>query len=152
MLRGRSTRPDDSQKPSQLDSKKPDQALDVYALIAALGNRALNSTWLVSGVDCYGETAEELFSFTDQDRPIPGNDLLRITSGIQQTMQGDFTGFDPGSSSHWILIRAWEGNGFYIEINDPKDKERLSTHFPSMQEVEGAYPPSVGLFIPSKPD
>ena len=152
MVSGRSTRPDDSQKPRPLDSKKPDQDLDLYALIAALGDRALNSTWLGSGVDCYGEAAEELFSYTDQDRPIQGNDLLRITSGIRQTMQGDFTAFDPGSTSHWILIRAWNGNGFYIEINDPKGKERLRTHFPSIEEVEGAYPPYEGLFVSIKSD
>ncbi|HET6822810.1 MAG TPA: hypothetical protein VFH34_09185, partial [Anaerolineales bacterium] len=100
------------------------------------------------GVNCYGESAEELFSFIEQAQPIDGEDFLRITSGIQQTVEGDFTGFDSGSTSHWIFIRAWNGSGFYIEINDPKIKERLKTQFPWMENVEGAYPPYEGLFLP----
>jgi hypothetical protein len=119
----------------------------LYDLITILGERALESTWLGSGPDCYGESAEELFSLTDQGQPIAGDDFLRITSRIYQTIAGDFTAFDPGSTSHWILIRAWEGNGFYIEIDDPQSQERLRTHFSAVEEVEGADPPFAGLLI-----
>jgi hypothetical protein len=125
----------------------PDPSLDLYTLITTLGERALNSIWLGSGVDCYGERAEELYAFTEHNRPIPGRDLLHITSGIRQTIQGDFTGFDPDSTSHWIFIRAWEGSGFYVEINDPKGKERLNTRLQSVEEVEGSFPPYECLFI-----
>ena len=143
----RSAVPEDRQKTNQAESETPDRDLDLYGLITALGERAVNSTWLGSGVDCYGKKAEELLSFTDHDRPIEGQDFLRITSGIHQTIEGDFTAFDPGSTSHWILIRAWGGRGFYIETNDPKSKERLRTHFQAVEEVEGAYSPYEGLFI-----
>jgi tetratricopeptide (TPR) repeat protein len=142
-----SAAPEERQKTTQVEAQKPDQDLDLHALVVALGDRALHSTWFGSGVECYGENAEELFSFTDYDRPIEGREFLRITSGIDQTIEGDFTGFDAGATSHWILIRAWEGSGFYIEINDPKSKEQLKTHFQSVEEVEGAYPPYEGLFI-----
>jgi tetratricopeptide (TPR) repeat protein len=140
--------PEDRQQTNQVDSKKPTRALDIYDLLTVLGKRALSSTWLGSGVNCYGERAEELFSFTEQDQPIEGQDFLRITSGIQQTVEGDFTAFDPGATSHWVLIRAWNGSGFYMEINDPKIKERLKTQFPWMEEVEGAHLPYEGLFLP----
>jgi tetratricopeptide (TPR) repeat protein len=144
-----STVPEDRQQTKQVESEKSKRDLDLYELITALGERALRSTWLGSGVDCYGEKAEELSSFTDDNRPIDGHDFLRITSGIQQTVEGDFYAFDPGSASHWILIRAWDGSGFYIETDDPKSKERLKTHFQSVEEVEGASPPYEGLLIPS---
>ncbi|HJQ14465.1 MAG TPA: tetratricopeptide repeat protein [Anaerolineales bacterium] len=140
--------PEDRQQTNQVDSKKTARALDVYDVLTVLGKRALSSTWLGSGVNCYGERAEELFSFTDQNQPLGGPDFLRITSGIQQTVEGDFTGFDPGSTSHWVLIRAWNGSGFYMEINDPKIKERLKTQFPWMEEVEGVHSPYEGLFLP----
>ena len=135
------------QKTDLIAAEKPDRDLDVYSLITALGERALNSTWLGSGVDCYGESTKELFSLTDHNRPIDGHDFLRITSGIEKTIEGDFTAFDPGSTSHWILIRAWKGSGFYVEVNDRESKERLMTHFPSVEEVEEADPPYEGLFI-----
>lgn len=140
--------PKDRQQTNQVDSKKPARAIDVYDLLTVLGKRALSSTWLGSGVNCYGERAEELFSFTEQNQPIEGQDFLRITSGIQQTVEGDFTAFDPGATSHWVLIRAWNGSGFYIETNDPKIKDRLKTQFPWMEEVEGAHLPYEGLFLP----
>ena len=146
--RSHSTGPNDRHKATPIDSEQPDRNLDLYDLLTVVGRRALNSTWLGSGVNCYGESAEELFSFIEQDQPIEGQDFLRITSGIQQTVEGDFTGFDSGSTSHWIFIRAWNGNGFYIEINDPKLKERLKTQFPWMEEVEGASPPYESLFLP----
>lgn len=142
----RSAVPNDKQTTKQIDSKK--LTLDLQDLLTALGERALNSTWLARGVNCYGEGAEELFSLAEQDQPIGGQDFLRITSGIQQTVEGEFTGFDPGATAHWIFLRAWNGSGFYMETNDPKVKEQLKAHFPWVEEVEGAYPPYEGLFLP----
>ena len=129
------------------DSQITDHVLDIYDLILALGERALHSTWFSNGVKCYGETAEELYAYTDNNRPIRGRDLLIITSGIRQTIEGDFTAYDPDATSHWLLIRAWEGSGFYIEVNDPKREGLLKTQFQSVEEVEGAAFPYEGLFI-----
>ena len=143
----RSAVPDDRQKTNQVQSEEPDPELDLYGLIVALGERALHSTWFGSGVDCYGEKAEELYVFTNHNRPIEGRDFLAITSGIRQTIEGDFQAFDKDASSHWLFIRAWGGSGFYIETNDPKIKERLKTHFQAVDEVDGASPPYEGLFI-----
>jgi hypothetical protein len=120
---------------------------DLYDLVLALGERALPSTWFASGVECQGEKAEELYALSDQNKPIEGREFLRITSGIHQTLQGDFQAFDPGVNSPWIFIRAWNGNGFYLETNDDEIQERLVTRFASMEEVEGASPPYAGLFI-----
>src|SRR5206468_2574375 len=96
---------------------------------------------------CYGEKAEELYAFTNQDRPIQGRDFLRITSGIRQTMEGDFQAFDPVASSPWIFIRAWHGSGFYIEADNTQIEQQLKAHFQAVEKVEGAQPPYQGLFI-----
>jgi hypothetical protein len=98
-------------------------------------------------VDCYGETAEDLYAFTNHNRPIEGRDFLDIASGIRQTIEGDFQAFDKDAPSHWLFIRAWGGSGFYIELDDSNSKERLKTHFQSVEEVDGASPPYEGLFI-----
>ncbi|HKY53978.1 MAG TPA: hypothetical protein VJM08_06710, partial [Anaerolineales bacterium] len=139
--------PNDRQKSHQVGSSKPAQQLDLYGLLSALGERALNSTWFGSDVNCQGENAEELYAFTDQNRPIEGGEFLRIASGIQRTIAGDFQAFEPGADTPWIFIRAWEGNGFYIETNDTQIEKKLKTNFPEMEAVEGADPPYVGLFI-----
>jgi tetratricopeptide (TPR) repeat protein len=143
----RSVVPEHRQETNQARSEKQDQDLDLHGLIAALGERALNSIWFGGGVECYGEKAEELYALTDHNRPIEGHDLLRMTSGVKQTIEGDFHAFDPGATSHWIFIRAWDGSGFYIETNDSKSKERLKTLFQSVEDVDGASPPYQGLFI-----
>ena len=146
-LSSRSLVPDDRQKTNRAQSGKPNQKPDLYGLITALGERALHSTWFGTGVECYGDKAEELYTVTDQNRPIEGGDFLRIASGIRQTIRGDFQAFDPGAASHWIFIRAWDGNGFYIETDDPKIEQQLKSHFQALEEVEGANPPYEGLFI-----
>ena len=141
--------PDKRQKTDQVQppSRQPDQAPDLYDLIVALGERALRSIWFGSGVECYGENADELYAFTEHNQQIEGGDFLYITSGIRQTIAGDFHAFDPGAASHWIFIRAWEGSGFYIETDDTQIEQQLKTHFPLVEEVEGASPPYAGLFI-----
>jgi tetratricopeptide (TPR) repeat protein len=146
-VRDRSVVPHDRQKTNQVESGELDHELDLYGLIAALGERALHSTWFGSGVECYGEKAKDLYAFTDQNRPIEGHDFLRIASGIRQTIAGDFQALDPGSASHWIFIRAWEGSGFYIETDDPQIEKQLKAHFQAVDEVEGANPPYQGMFI-----
>ena len=143
----RSPVPDARHKTHQGQPEEPDQVLDLHGLLIALGERALHSTWFGSGVDCYGEKAAELHAFTDQNKPIEGRDLLHITTGIRQTIEGDFQAFDPGATSPWIFIRAWDGTGFHIETNDPEIKNQLKQHFQAVDDVEGADPPYEGLFI-----
>jgi tetratricopeptide (TPR) repeat protein len=140
---------DKKQKTKQIQPEKPERTLDLYDLMLALGEHALQSTWFGSQADCDGEKAEELYAYTDKNAPIAGHDLLGITSGIRKTFEGDFQAFDPGESAPWIFIRAWEGNGFYIETNDPKTKKRLESHFQGVEEIEGATPPYQGIFIPN---
>jgi tetratricopeptide (TPR) repeat protein len=142
-----STVPDDRHKTNQGQPEELDQVLDLYGLLIALGERALHSTWFGNGVDCHGEKAEELHAFTDQNKPIDGRDLLHITTGIHQTIAGDFQAFDPGATSPWIFIRAWDGTGFNIDTHDPEIKNQLKQHFQAVDDVEGAEPPYEGLFI-----
>jgi len=139
--------PNDWQKTNEIQLGKPDPEPDLYGLITALGERALHSIWFAGGVDCYGEKAEDLYTLTDQNRPIDGHDLLRIASGIRKTIQGDFQAFYPGAASPWIFIRAWDGSGFYIETDDAQIEQQLKVHFPSIEDVQGASPPYAGLFL-----
>jgi tetratricopeptide (TPR) repeat protein len=143
----RSVIPNEGQKTNRVQAGKPESDRDLYGLLIALGERALHSTWFGSGVNCYGEKAEELYAFTDQNKPIAGQDFLHIAAGIRQTMKGDFQAFDPGATSPWIFLRAWEGSGFYVETNDPNTEKQLKTYFQAVEEVEGVSPPYKGLFI-----
>jgi tetratricopeptide (TPR) repeat protein len=140
--------PEERQSADQAQTETPDRQLDLYDLIVALGERALRSTWFCSGVYCEGEKAPELYALADQNRAIEGRSLLPITAGIRQTIQGDFQAFDEDANTPWLFIRAWDGNGFYIETDDFKVRQRLQAHFQGMEEVEGAAPPYEGLFIP----
>lgn len=128
-------------------AQEPDSRVDLYGLIAALGERSLASLWFGSDVVCQGENAAQLYAWIDSNQPIEGRDLLSIASGIRKTIQGDFYALDPGATSHWLFIRAWEGSGFYLEINAHADMQRLKTDLPSVEEMDGAEPPYQGLFI-----
>ena len=124
------------------------QDLDLHSIVLALGDRALKSVWQVSGVDCLGENAEELWSLDDNKQSVVGNDLLRITAGISQIIDGYFRAFDKGSTPYWFYMRAWDGSGFYIEMNDHKIKEELQTRFQNIEEVKEVQHPYEALFIP----
>lgn len=146
-LTSRDALPDDRQKTNPVPRQETTQGPDLYDVVAALGERSRRSIWFGSDVDCYGETAEKLYDLTKHNQPIEGDDFLHLTSGIRQTIAGDFYAFDPGASSQWLFIRAWNGDGFYVETNDPKSKERLKSQFPLVEEVDGAAAPYAGLFI-----
>ncbi|MGE5374576.1 MAG: tetratricopeptide repeat protein [Bacteroidota bacterium] len=139
--------PKTGQKTNPPSAEEPDQGFDLYDLIVALDERALNSTWFGSDVECYGAKAEELFAFTDHNKPIEGHDLLHIASGIRHTVEGDFQAFDPGAKSYWMFIRAWKGSGFYVETDDPKAIQRLRSDFKSVEDVEDVPQPYKGFFI-----
>lgn len=130
------------------DLPEANQGLDLHGILAALGERALSSNWLGNNIECLGESAPELYSYTDHEQTITGYDLLRITSGIYQTIEGDFKAFDQGSTSHWFYIRAWDGGGFYIEVNDPELKERLKNQFQAVEDIEEMHHHYEGLFVP----
>jgi tetratricopeptide (TPR) repeat protein len=135
------------QKSNQIQTEEVEQTVDLHRLIVALGERAVHSTWFGSGVDCYGEKAEELYAYADHNKPIEGQVFFHITSGIQQTMMGDFQAFEPDADSPWIFIRAWEGSGFYIETNDPKVRKHLKKQFKRAEDIEDATPSYEGMFI-----
>jgi hypothetical protein len=116
-------------------------SVDLFDIITILGDRAVNSTWLGHGLECFGEGAEELYSYTDHDLAISGTDLLRITSKIYQTIDGDLKAYENDLPSHWILIRAWDGTGFYFETNDPTIKELFKDRFDFFEDVEAEYQP-----------
>jgi tetratricopeptide (TPR) repeat protein len=139
--------PDHERETNQRKPVNIERELDLHQILVALGKRAIDSVWFGSSVECDGEKAEELYALTNQERPIEGRVLLDLTSGIQQTIKGDFYALDPGADAHWLFIRAWEGSGFYVEIDDPKSGERLKAHFPSVEEVGGVSSPYQGLFI-----
>ena len=141
--------PAEGQETNQVQSPsgEADQESDIYGLLTALGERALQSIWFGNNVECYGEKAEELYAFAEQEQPIDGHDLLSIASGIRQTIQGDFFAFDAGATSYWLFLRAWEGSGFYIETDDPQVERRLKKHFQAVEEAEGATPPYQGFFV-----
>ena len=135
------------EKTKQVERKKSDLNIDLYELIDALGERALNSTWLGSEVDCVGDKAKDLYAFTGRNKPIQGYDLLQIALGIRQSVHGDFQAFDGEEDLPWLFIRAWEGNGFYIETNDHQIKKYLITYFQTVEDVGDVPPPYEGLFI-----
>ena len=91
-----------------------------------------------------------MYTFTDHEQPISGHDLLRITSGIYQTIDGDFKAFDKGVTPHWLFIRAWDGCGFYFETDDPQIKELMKNKFSGFEQTEEAYQPKfpyINFFI-----
>ena len=76
------------------------------------------SVWRVERLECLGRNAERLHSLADRDVRIPGDQLMDIARGLLQTIDGDFSAYQPGTERCWLRLRAVDSTCFVIESND----------------------------------
>jgi hypothetical protein len=84
-------------------------ASDLQSLITALGEQALTSQWLCTSVECYGQSADELHTLSDQQLLVDGRELLRIVENIYSIVDGYFKAFQIGEATPWLVVRAVDG-------------------------------------------
>ena len=103
-------------------------APELAHVIATLGDEALSCEWACSGVECFGERAEELHELSDTGRRLSGHKLLAIASGISQTIEGYFRAFRDGEPQPWIIVRAVEGE-FDVQTDESAIFARVRDRF-----------------------
>jgi len=94
-------------------------AYNLSDLLTSLGELALNSSWLCSGIEAYGGNAEKLEDYSDKQQLIKGQELLRIVSGIDNIADGYFRAYHRVEIQPWLVVRAIDNHVFEIESHDP---------------------------------
>jgi CheY-like chemotaxis protein len=122
------------------DRQKTYGDFDLYDILVAIGEPAINTIWSCKNIECLGKGAQEIQTCDNDKVQISGKDLCRISSRIYQTIEGHFEAHRRWSNKPWLVIRAVDGSGFDISTRDRRIIARLKNCFRDVEDIE-AYQP-----------
>jgi len=108
---------------------------DLIDILNLVGDKAIISTWALSGVEAIGKSAKELHHISDIHLIISGSLLCEIASNIQQTIDGCFMGYIDRKASPWIIIRAVDSSAFDVETDDTTTLNKIRKHFREVDDL-----------------
>lgn len=100
------------------DKKNNVLAFDLIDILKIIGEKAINSTWKISDVECIGKDAEKLQNISDYSNQISGKELFSISSNLLQVIDGVFEAYLDEENLPWLIIRAVDSSEYDIESND----------------------------------
>jgi hypothetical protein len=110
--------------------------VDLAGILNLVGERALHSRWLVSGVDAPGgETADELGYVSDNHVVVTGERLLELAQGVWQIIDGKFQAFENDSASPWLTIYAVDSSAYDVVCKDVGLLDRLKSTFRAVSDL-----------------
>lgn len=109
--------------------------VDLVETLQITGESGKRSNWKLQNIECIGDTAETLHSFSDQKKEISGIEFYNLVSNIHQTIDGSFEAYNPNETSHWLLIRAVDGTEFDIETEDLELLKRIRYSFRNVKDL-----------------
>jgi hypothetical protein len=108
---------------------------DLKEILGIVGDQGKQSIWKVSDVECFGKEAEILHEISDNQQTISGDEFYKITSNINQVIDGTFMGYKHNQDNHWILIRSIRGDEFDVETNDKNILKILRRTFKKVRDL-----------------
>lgn len=110
------------------DSRGDFLDFDLKELIQITGERAITSTWKITGTEVIGSGAKRLYEVDDSHEFISGAELLTISSDIVQVIEGEFQAYN-NSDEPWLVIRVVDSSEFDVECDDDLVHQRLRERF-----------------------
>lgn len=98
-------------------------SVDLAPLLRLAGQKALDSRWWCSDVDCAGRGAAKLRAI-GLCPPTSGTDLLALAEDVDQVIDGEFIATRPPGNEPWLIIRAIDSTE-YVVVTDDDDLVRL---------------------------
>jgi hypothetical protein len=109
-------------------------AFDLIDILRLAGPDAESSSWRCRNVECAGELAEELHRISDAGSVLTGPEMLRLASGVSQTMDGDFMAYRPGEKAPWLVIRAIDSSEYVVITEDDRLLARVRERFRDVRD------------------
>lgn len=106
--------------------------LDILRLIEPL---ALNSEWDVSGLECFGSSANELYQLADAKARVAGKNLLQLAANLTQIIDGIFSGYLSGELKPWIIVRVVDGFAYDVQTENEDVLIRIRQHFHAVVDI-----------------
>lgn len=112
-------------------------ALDLRDIVECLGSAAEERVWTCKWVECTGEATPELTALSDSGESFAGHRLAALARRVDQVIDGDFLGTQPGETTPTLVIRAvdsswWEVHGDELCI------ERIGRRFTDVRPARYA--------------
>jgi hypothetical protein len=116
-------------------------AFDLRNILSALGPQADKATWRVGKVEgefmvTGDDAADKLEDLARSERPIYGKHLRKISRHVQQTIFGEFRGYENASSTDpWIIVIAYDSSWFEVRSRDEAALGRLKAAFKDVRPI-----------------
>jgi len=119
-------------------------AFDLSDILGLLGERAIRSRWRAVAVWATGkervEGQTELEDLAKARSWIEGEHLNRLAhEDVQQVIDGEFSGFDQGSDSPWVIICAVDSTYYEVYSREPGVLQSVRAAFKDVSDCEQNY-------------
>ncbi len=94
-------------------------AVSLASILEIIGERALHSRWVLSGVEAWGEeAASQLHRIADEHSSVDGEHLFDLAKGVWQIIDGKFEAFEPCQISPWLTVLAVDSSAYDVCTDD----------------------------------
>ena len=122
-------------KISDMEPNRGFLAVDLRHVLGCLGSRALASEWRVRDVWATGEVASALENLNEQSA-VSGSALHDLANRVNQVIDGIFTGFDPGSTTAWVVIEAVDSTYYAVHSPDTTVLDTIRQGFRDVSDYD----------------
>lgn len=110
--------------------------VDLADVLAAVGEAAETSSWVLSGVEALGgEDAKALQKFSDEQETIDGKSLALRAKNVSQVIEGEFRAFREGAASAWLVIQAVDSSAYDLFTDDEQVLSRVRDKFECVRDI-----------------
>jgi hypothetical protein len=110
-------------------------AVDLRHVLTALGQRALVSEWRVRDVWATGDATPTLEGL-DEAQVVSGQRLFELAQNVVQIIDGVFSGYEPGTSSPWVIVEARDSSYYAVHSDEPAVLAHIQKTFQKVTPYE----------------
>jgi len=110
-------------------------AVDLRHVLSALGPRVLASEWRVREVWAEGDAKPHLEAF-DGSELIAGQRLAALAQDASQIIDGEFSAFEPGKSTPWVVVEAVDSTYYAVRSDDSSVLAQVRSAFHDVTDYE----------------
>lgn len=108
---------------------------DLAEILTAVGDAAIDSEWLVTAVDCFGDSYAEFIATAEGARVISGARLLDLASRISQIIDGEFVARSTAQEPPWLVIKAIDSSWWEVWTDDERVRASIRRRFNAVSDI-----------------
>ncbi|HIK08796.1 MAG TPA: hypothetical protein IGS52_00770 [Oscillatoriaceae cyanobacterium M33_DOE_052] len=112
-------------------------AVNLIDILQAIGPLLLTTKWQFTNLECFGKTAESLYSYADSSSYISGEILVQLAAKITQVIDGKFQAYRGNENQPWLIITAVDSSAYDVETVDENILVKLRQQFQQVSELPG---------------